>query len=187
MAALAMTWPIATQMGTHAIGTAYGDEFERVRLIWWTRDALQHAHNPFYQSLLAYPVGFFSAPQWSEPLAYVPAALIAFVTTPLLAYNLWTLIELIASGWAACFHNALKGVARQRKVNVTDSAVSLEVHLVGGMATGFDFEVTIEAQLPGIPAPAARELLEAAHQVCPYSRATRGNIPVTLVVVPDED
>ena len=47
--------------------------------------------------------------------------------------------QLFASGWAACFHNALKGVARQRKVNVTDSAVSLEVHLVGGMATGFDF------------------------------------------------
>jgi len=95
--------------------------------------------------------------------------------------------QLFASGWAACFHNALKGVARQRKVNVTDSAVSLEVHLVGGMSTGFDFEVTIEAQLPGVDPVVAQELLEAAHQVCPYSRATRGNIPVTLVVVPDED
>jgi len=95
--------------------------------------------------------------------------------------------QLFASGWAACFHNALKGVARQRKVNVTDSAVSLEVHLVGGMATGFDFEVTIEAQLPGVDPVVAQELLTAAHQVCPYSRATRGNIPVTLVVVPDED
>jgi len=95
--------------------------------------------------------------------------------------------QLFASGWAACFHNALKGVARQRKVNVTDSAVSLEVHLVGGMATGFDFEVTIEAQLPGVDPVVAQELLTAAHQVCPYSRATRGNIPVTLVVIPDED
>jgi len=95
--------------------------------------------------------------------------------------------QLFASGWAACFHNALKGVARQRKVNVTDSAVSLEVHLVGGMATGFDFEVTIEAQLPGVDPAVAQEMLEAAHQVCPYSRATRGNIPVTLVVIPDED
>ena len=95
--------------------------------------------------------------------------------------------QLFASGWAACFHHALKGVARQRKVNVTDSAVSLEVHLVGGMATGFDFEVTIEAQLPGVDSVVAQEMLEAAHQVCPYSRATRGNIPVTLVVVPDED
>jgi Ohr subfamily peroxiredoxin len=95
--------------------------------------------------------------------------------------------QLFASGWAACFHNALKGVARQRKVNVTDSAVSLEVHLVGGMATGFDFEVTIEAQLPGVDPVVAQEMLEAAHQVCPYSRATRGNIPVSLVVIPDED
>lgn len=95
--------------------------------------------------------------------------------------------QLFASGWAACFHNALKGVARQRKVNVTDSAVSLTVHLVGGMATGFDFEVTIEAQLPGVDPVVAQELLTAAHQVCPYSRATRGNIPVTLVVIPDED
>ncbi|MEC5152121.1 organic hydroperoxide resistance protein [Cryobacterium sp. GrIS_2_6] len=95
--------------------------------------------------------------------------------------------QLFASGWAACFHNALKGVARQRTVNVTDSAVSLTVHLVGGMATGFDFEVTIEAQLPGVDPVVAQELLTAAHQVCPYSRATRGNIPVTLVVIPDED
>ena len=95
--------------------------------------------------------------------------------------------QLFASGWAACFHNALKGVARRRKVDVTDSAVSLEVNLVGGMATGFDFEVTIEAQLPGVDAVVAQELLEAAHQVCPYSRATRDNIPVTLVVIPDED
>ncbi|MEB0003190.1 Ohr family peroxiredoxin, partial [Cryobacterium sp. RTC2.1] len=75
--------------------------------------------------------------------------------------------QLFASGWAACFHNALKGVARQRKVNVTDSAVSLEVHLVGGMATGFDFEVTIEAQLPGVDPVVAQEMLDAAHQVCP--------------------
>ena len=55
------------------------------------------------------------------------------------------------------------------------------------MATGFDFEVTIEAQLPGVDSVVAQEMLEAAHQVCPYSRATRGNIPVSLVVIPDED
>ncbi|MBC7442037.1 MAG: organic hydroperoxide resistance protein [Ramlibacter sp.] len=95
--------------------------------------------------------------------------------------------QLFASGWAACFHNALKGVARQRKLDVADSAVTLTVNLVGGMATGFDFEVTIEAQLPGVDPDVAREVLEAAHQVCPYSRATRGNIIVTLVVVSDED
>ncbi|TFD29709.1 organic hydroperoxide resistance protein [Cryobacterium cryoconiti] len=95
--------------------------------------------------------------------------------------------QLFASGWAACFHNALKGVARQQKLDVADSAVTLTVNLIGGMATGFDFEVTIEAQLPGIDEATAQAALEAAHQVCPYSRATRGNIAVNLVVVSDED
>ena len=95
--------------------------------------------------------------------------------------------QLFASGWAACFHNALKGVARQQKLDVADSAVTLTVNLVGGMATGFDFEVTIEAQLPGVDPEVARTVLEAAHQVCPYSRATRGNIAVTLIVVPDDE
>ena len=95
--------------------------------------------------------------------------------------------QLFASGWAACFHNALKGVARQQKFDVADSAVTLTVNLVGGMATGFDFEVTIEAQLPGVDPDVARTVLEAAHQVCPYSRATRGNIAVTLIVVPDDE
>ena len=95
--------------------------------------------------------------------------------------------QLFASGWAACFHNALKGVARQQKLDAPDSAVTLTVNLVGGMATGFDFEVTIEAQLPGVDPEIARTVLEAAHQVCPYSRATRGNIAVTLIVVPDDE
>jgi lipoyl-dependent peroxiredoxin len=95
--------------------------------------------------------------------------------------------QLFASGWAACFHSALKGVARRRKVDIGESAVSLTVGVVGDMTTGFDFAVTIEAELPGIDEALAIELLEAAHQVCPYSRATRGNVPVTLVVVPDED
>ena len=95
--------------------------------------------------------------------------------------------QLFASGWAACFHNALKGVARQQKFDVADSAVTLTVNLVGGMATGFDFEVTIEAQLPGVDPEIARTVLEATHQVCPYSRATRGNIAVTLIVVPDDE
>ncbi|TFC95955.1 MULTISPECIES: organic hydroperoxide resistance protein [Cryobacterium] len=95
--------------------------------------------------------------------------------------------QLFASGWAACFHNALKGVARQQKLDVADSAVTLTVNLVGGMATGFDFEVTIEAQLPGIDPATAQAALAAAHEVCPYSRATRGNIAVNLVVVSDDE
>ena len=89
--------------------------------------------------------------------------------------------QLFAAGWSSCFHSALKMVAAQRKVPVTDSAVVAEVDLVpngdGGFSRG--------APLPGAPGGGvtqelAEELAEAAHAVCPYSLATRGNIPVTV-------
>jgi osmotically inducible protein OsmC len=95
--------------------------------------------------------------------------------------------QLFASGWAACFHNAMKAIARSQKVDMTDSAVSLDVNVVGGMSAGFDFQVTINAQVPGIDPVVGQQLLEAAHKVCPYSRATLGNIPVTLNLITDED
>jgi len=95
--------------------------------------------------------------------------------------------QLFASGWAACFHNALKATARQNKIDVSESAVTLTVNLVGSMAAGLDFEVTIEAQIPGADPATAQAAMEAAHAVCPYSRATRGNINVVLSVVTDED
>jgi osmotically inducible protein OsmC len=95
--------------------------------------------------------------------------------------------QLFASGWAACFHSAMKAIARSKKIDMTDSAVSLEVGVVGGVAAGFDFQVTITAQVPGVDPVAGQELLEAAHAVCPYSRATKGNVPVKLVLISDED
>lgn len=96
--------------------------------------------------------------------------------------------QLFASGWAACFHSALKGMARAQKVNIgDDSAVSLTVGVIGDMATGFNFQVTIDAQLPGVDPEVGKGLLEAAHKVCPYSRATAGNVPVTLNLITDED
>ena len=101
LAAAFITWPIIGQLSTYGLGAGYGDQFENVRLIWWTQYALQHGLNPFYQSLLGYPGGFFSAAQWAEPLGYWPAALLAFVTGPLVAFNLWTLIQLALNGWAA--------------------------------------------------------------------------------------
>jgi osmotically inducible protein OsmC len=70
---------------------------------------------------------------------------------------------------------------------LTDSAVTLDVSVVGGMSAGFDFQVTINAQVPGIDPVVGQQLLEAAHKVCPYSRATLGNIPVTLNLITDED
>jgi lipoyl-dependent peroxiredoxin len=93
--------------------------------------------------------------------------------------------ELFATGWAACFHSALKLVAGQRKVNVADSAVSVTVGLNGGVSEGFSLNGKIEAELPGVDPVVAEELVAAAHQVCPYSRATRGNIDVEVTAITD--
>lgn len=91
--------------------------------------------------------------------------------------------QLFATGYAACFHSALKMVARNAKVDVADSAVSVSVSLVGSPTTGIDLAVRIEAELPGVDRDQARELLDQADAACPYSRATRGNTAheVTLV------
>ncbi len=89
--------------------------------------------------------------------------------------------QLFAAGYAACFHSALKLVARRMRVTVEDSAVTAEVGLVR-QGPGFVLQVAIEVELPGVPEDQARRLLDAAHQVCPYSAAIRGNVdvPVTL-------
>ena len=95
--------------------------------------------------------------------------------------------QLFASGYAACFHSALKGVARAQKVDVSDSAVSVTISLVGDLASGIDLAARIEAQLPNVDRSVAQGLLDAAHQRCPYSRATRGNITQEVVLVDEED
>ncbi|WP_380173747.1 organic hydroperoxide resistance protein [Kineococcus sp. DHX-1] len=95
--------------------------------------------------------------------------------------------QLFAAGYAACFHSALKAIARSQKVDVADSAVSVTVGVTGGLAQGIDLAVTIEAQLPGVEEQVARGLLDAAHQTCPYSRATRGNVVQDVRLVTDED
>ncbi|MCZ2827222.1 organic hydroperoxide resistance protein [Modestobacter sp. VKM Ac-2986] len=90
--------------------------------------------------------------------------------------------QLFAAGYAACFHGALKMVAGKQEVAFTDSAVTAEVGIGPNDAGGFGLEVTLHVELGGIDQSAAEALVEAAHQVCPYSNATRGNIPVTLEV-----
>ncbi len=90
--------------------------------------------------------------------------------------------QLFAAGYAACFHSALKRVARRATVDVTDSAVTVDVGIGPRDAGGFGLTVTIEAELPGVDEATARTLVEAAHRVCPYSTATRGNVDVTLTV-----
>ena len=90
--------------------------------------------------------------------------------------------QLFAAGYAACFHSALKRVAGQQKLDVTGSDITAKVDLgIDGKAFGIG--ATLVGRFPTLDAAQGRELMEAAHQVCPYSRATRGNIDVTLEVV----
>jgi Ohr subfamily peroxiredoxin len=93
--------------------------------------------------------------------------------------------QLFAAGYSACFHSAIKAVARQRKVEVTDSSVSAEVGIGPNDAGGFGLMVALHAEIPGVDQATADELVQAAHQVCPYSNATRGNIDVTVDVTVD--
>jgi Ohr subfamily peroxiredoxin len=89
--------------------------------------------------------------------------------------------QLFAAGYAACFHSALQLVAKSAKKDLGDSAVGAQVS-IGKEGEGFGLSVVLEAVIPNLPEDEARELVEQAHQVCPYSRATRGNIEVELRV-----
>lgn len=88
--------------------------------------------------------------------------------------------QLFASGWSACFHSALKFVARQQKLTLADSAVVAEVTLTMDPEQGPSLSAALHVELAGVDQAAADALVAAAHQVCPYSKATRGNIPVTI-------
>jgi osmotically inducible protein OsmC len=89
--------------------------------------------------------------------------------------------QLFAAGYAACFHSALRIVARRARLDTGESTVSAEVG-IGPEGEAFGLVVTLIISIPGLEREQARELAEAAHQVCPYSRATRGNISVELRV-----
>ena len=88
--------------------------------------------------------------------------------------------ELFAAGYAACFHSALKAVASRAKITLTDTAITVDVGIGSNGAGGFGLTVAIEVEAPSVDAATAQQLIEAAHQVCPYSNATRGNIDVQL-------
>src|SRR5687767_628071 len=84
--------------------------------------------------------------------------------------------QLFAMGYATCFHSALKLVARRMGKSTEESAVVAEVGIGTGEDTPFALAVKLEVELPALTTEEAQELIEAAHQVCPYSAATRGNI-----------
>lgn len=89
--------------------------------------------------------------------------------------------QLFASGYAACFHNGLRLIAAERKLRLSDAtAVTATVGLLAIGDGRFGLEVGLSAHLPGVTQAEADELLEATHQVCPYSNATRGNVQITL-------
>jgi Ohr subfamily peroxiredoxin len=91
--------------------------------------------------------------------------------------------QLFAAGYAACFIGALKFVGGQRKIAIpADASIQAAVG-IGATSKGFGIEAALKVRLPGIADAAARGLIEAAHGVCPYSNATRGNIVVTLIHV----
>ena len=88
--------------------------------------------------------------------------------------------ELFATGYAACFHSALKLVAAGMKLDVSESAITARVGIGPNGAGGFGLAVELVGELPGLRAEQGNELLAKAHEVCPYSNATRGNVDVTL-------
>ncbi|MEK9520117.1 organic hydroperoxide resistance protein [Streptomyces sp. NPDC087908] len=89
--------------------------------------------------------------------------------------------QLFAAGYSACFQGALGVVARNEKADITGSTVTAEVG-IGKNDDGFGIIVKISASIPNVDAETAKSLIEKAHQVCPYSKATRGNITVELAV-----
>jgi Ohr subfamily peroxiredoxin len=89
--------------------------------------------------------------------------------------------ELFAVGFAACFESALGAVARRQKTELGEFAIDSQVSLFPTEERGFKLGVELDVTLPAVEDPAAAvELVAAAHKVCPYSNATRGNIEVKL-------
>lgn len=90
--------------------------------------------------------------------------------------------QLFAAGYAACFHSALKRSAQRLGHDVIDSAVTAEVSLGPVTEDRFGLSVTLRVEIGGLSRDVAQVIAETAHQVCPYSNATRGNIDVILDV-----
>ena len=91
--------------------------------------------------------------------------------------------QLFAAGYAACFCSAVEFVARMQKLDAAGTAVTAHVGIGAKEGGGFELSVTLEVHIPALDHDAAHTLVEAAHQVCPYSNATRGNVPVELKII----
>ncbi|MGD0030267.1 organic hydroperoxide resistance protein [Paenibacillus illinoisensis] len=91
--------------------------------------------------------------------------------------------QLFAAGYAACFDSALNMVARMQKIKLEGTEVTATVHFGKVEDGGFGIAATLDVLAKGVDKATAEKLVEAAHQACPYSRATRGNIDVELNVL----
>jgi lipoyl-dependent peroxiredoxin len=89
--------------------------------------------------------------------------------------------QLFAAGYSACFESALRFVALQQKKTLKDATITAKVTLGKTDDGGFGLAVELHGHVDGVSREDTKALMEAAHQVCPYSRATRGNIQVTLL------
>jgi Ohr subfamily peroxiredoxin len=90
--------------------------------------------------------------------------------------------QLFAAGYGACFQSAILVVARRKKLDASECTVDAEVQLGAVEGGVFALAVELRVELPGLEPDQARALVKKAHEVCPYSNATRGNIPVALFV-----
>lgn len=91
--------------------------------------------------------------------------------------------QLFAAGWSACFLSAIKHVAAQKKTHLpSDPTIDAEVDLCSG-TDGFSLKARLNVSMPGLDRQIAQELLDAADQTCPYSKATRGNIEAAINLV----
>jgi osmotically inducible protein OsmC len=90
--------------------------------------------------------------------------------------------QLFAAGYAACYESALGFVARRDKLTLKDISITAHVTLNKTGDSQFDLTVELHGSFPGVDKAEAEKLMQAANQICPYSRATRNNVPVKLVV-----
>lgn len=88
--------------------------------------------------------------------------------------------QLFAAGWGACFLGALRRAAAQRRIRLTSTAITTEVTLTHGEDGEFTLAALLSPVLGGVDQGTAEELARAAERICPYSKATRGNVPVVI-------
>ena len=92
--------------------------------------------------------------------------------------------QLFAAGWSACFESAIGLIVQKKRIKLDgDVAIDAEVDLNLSEADGFSLTARLNVRIPGVERDVAQALIEEAHQICPYSKATRGNIDVSIRLV----